>query len=64
MRKHRIIVPNLIKKHRFGTIIPYYCNENHKKLERFFDTVNHSRLIELLSHCARDGRVESLFTAI
>ncbi len=29
-------------------------------LERFFDTVSHSRLIEILSHTIRDGRVVSL----
>lgn len=29
-------------------------------LEKFFDTVNHSRLIEVLSHKIRDGRVISL----
>lgn len=29
-------------------------------LERFFDTVNHSRLIELLSRRVKDGRVVSL----
>lgn len=29
-------------------------------LEKFFDTVNHSRLIELLSHKIKDGRVISL----
>ena len=30
------------------------------ELERFFDTVNHSRLIEILSRTIKDGRVVSL----
>jgi retron-type reverse transcriptase len=29
-------------------------------LERFFDTVNHSKLIEILSCTIKDGRVISL----
>ena len=29
-------------------------------LEKFFDTVNHSRLIEILSRTIKDGRVVSL----
>ncbi|MBM6947048.1 group II intron reverse transcriptase/maturase, partial [Bacteroides gallinaceum] len=29
-------------------------------LERFFDTVNHSKLIEILSRTIKDGRVVSL----
>ena len=29
-------------------------------LEKFFDTVNHSRLIEILSRTVKDGRVLSL----
>ncbi len=33
-------------------------------LERFFDTVNHSRLIEILGRTIKDGRVVALFTNI
>ena len=30
-------------------------------LEKFFDTVNHSKLVEVLSRTIKDGRVVSLF---
>lgn len=43
----------------------YYANEEYvyavdMDLEKFFDTVNHSKLIEVLSRTVKDGRVISL----
>lgn len=41
-------------------IIEGYDNVVDMDLEKFFDTVNHSKLIELLSRTVKDNRVVSL----
>src|SRR5690606_42051472 len=42
-----------------STLVPY-TTLFRSDLEKFFDTVNHSKLIELLSHTVKDNRVVSL----
>ena len=57
-RPHRSAHAALRRVQMYGAQGYRYCVS--LDLERFFDTVNHSRLIELLSRRVKDGRVVSL----
>ena len=49
------VVDRLVQQAIHQVLTPIYLD-----LERFFDTVSHSKLIEILSHTIKDGRVVSL----